>query len=103
MTMELHVFKTLWGHTGDLEEAIAACLQNEFAGLEGQVPDSPAGRKKFRMKLAQNGLGFIAEICTAGCYVPRRQAALSEHLESLRCQAEVALECHPRFLTVIAG
>src|SRR5215472_1524353 len=103
MTMELHIFKTLWGHTGSLDEAIAACHQHEFAGLEGQVPESPAHRKIFRSKLAQAGLGLIAEICTAGSYVPRRQATLAEHLESLHCQAEAALECHPRFLTVVAG
>jgi sugar phosphate isomerase/epimerase len=101
--MELHIFKTLWGHTGSLDEVIASCHQHEFAGLEGQVPESPAQRKIFRSKLARAGLGFIAEICTAGSYVPRRQATLSEHLESLQCQTEAALDCNPRFLTVIAG
>jgi sugar phosphate isomerase/epimerase len=103
MIMELQIYKTLWGHTGDLDEAIAACHQHDFTGLEGQVPGSPAERKKFRNQLAQAGLGFIAEICTAGSYVPRRQATLPEHVESLRQQAEVALECNPRFLTVIGG
>src|SRR6516164_128294 len=103
MTMELHIYKTLWGHTSSLDEAIAACHQHEFAGLEGQVPGNPTERKRFQAKLAQAGLGFIAEICTAGSYVPRRQATLPEHVESLRRQAEAALECNPRFLTVIAG
>jgi len=103
MTMELHIYKTLWGHTSSLDEAIAACHQHEFAGLEGQVPGNPTERKRFQAKLAQAGLGFIAEICTAGSYVPRRQATLPEHVESLRRQAEAALECKPRFLTVIAG
>jgi hypothetical protein len=103
MTMELHIYKTLWGHTGSLDEAIAGCHQHEFTGLEGPVPESPAQRKIFRSKLAQAGLEFIAEICTAGSYVPRRQATLAEHLESLRCQIETAWDCNPRFLTVIAG
>jgi sugar phosphate isomerase/epimerase len=103
MTMELHIFKTLWGHTGSLDDAIASCRQHGLAGLEGQAPENPVERKKFHAKLAKAGLGFIAEICTAGSYVPRRQAALAEHAKSLCCQAEAAMECNPRFLTVIAG
>lgn len=101
--MELNIFKTLWGHTGNLEEAIAACREHEFAGIEGPAPIDPAERKRFQAKLAQSGLGFIAEICTAGSYVPDRQASPAQHLESFRRQAGVALECQPRFLTVIAG
>jgi sugar phosphate isomerase/epimerase len=103
MSMELHVFKTLWGHTGNLDEALAACREHDFAGLEGPAPARPAERKKFRTKLAQAGLGFIAEICTAGSYVPDRQASPAQHLESLRRQAGAALECQPLFLTIIAG
>ncbi len=101
--MELHIFKTLWGHTGNMDEAIAACHEHGFAGVEGPAPAGPDERKRFRTKLAHAGLGFIAEICTAGSYIPKRQATLPEHLESLRRQAEAAMDCHPRFLTVIAG
>ncbi len=101
--MELHIFKTLWGHTGSLEEAVAECREHGFAGIEGPAPASPAERKKFRTKLAQAGLGFIAEICTAGSYVPDRRASAGQHLESLRRQGEAALECQPRLLTIIAG
>ena len=103
MKMELHNFKTLWGHTGSLEEAMGACRKHDFAGIEGPAPAGPAERKKFRTKLAEAGLGFIAEICTAGSYVPQRQASPAQHLESLRRQAGIALECKPLFLTVIAG
>jgi sugar phosphate isomerase/epimerase len=103
MTMELHLFKTLWGHSGSLDEAMAECHERDFAGLEGPAPANPAERKKFRTKLAGAGLGFIAEICTAGSYVPERQASPAQHLESLRRQAGTALECQPWFLTVIAG
>ena len=101
--MELHIFKTLWGHTGNLDEAIAACHEHGFAGIEGPTPASPAERKRFRTNLAHAGLGFIGEICTAGSYVPDRQATPAQHLESLRRQAVTALDCHPLFLTVISG
>jgi len=101
--MKLHIFKTLWGHTGSRDEAIAACRQQEFSGLEGPAPENPAERKKFRTRLTGAGLEFIAEICTAGSYVPDRQASPAQHLESLRQRAEAALECRPLFLTIIAG
>ena len=103
MKMELHIYKTLWGHTGSLDEALASCREHDWSGLEGPAPALPDERKKFRTKLARAGLGFIAEICTAGSYVPDRQASPAQHLESLRRQAVAALECQPRFLTVIAG
>jgi sugar phosphate isomerase/epimerase len=101
--MELQIFKTLWGHTGTLDSAITACSEHSFDGIEGQAPATAAGRGDFRGKLADHGLGFIAEICTAGSYVPDRLATVSEHFDSLLHQAEAALQCQPLFLNVIAG
>jgi len=103
MSMELQLFKTLWGHVGDLDAAIAACREDNFDGIEGQAPATAAARNEWKLKLAANGLSYIAEICTAGSYVPKRQASASEHLESLSRQAENAIECNPLFLTIIAG
>jgi sugar phosphate isomerase/epimerase len=101
--MELRLFKTLWGHTRSLDEAIAAARADGLHGLEGHAPASREQRDIFRAKLAEAGLEYIAEICAAGSYVPERRASPAEHLESFRRQAEAALECAPRFLTVIAG
>lgn len=99
--MELKIFKTLWGHSGSLDDAIADCRENGFDGIEGQVP--PETRQEFQSKRSDSGLEFIAEICTAGSYVPNRKATVGAHLESLHRQAEFALECHALFLTVIGG
>jgi sugar phosphate isomerase/epimerase len=101
--MELHLFKTLWGHTDSLADAVAACREQGFHGIEGQVPHSAQGRRELSDCLADAGLDYIAEICTAGTYIPDRSAPPAAHLESLRRQAEAAGECEPRFLTVIAG
>ncbi len=101
--MELHLYKTLWGHAGNMSEAIAACHEHGFDGLEGQVPVGESDRCDFRGQLSEAALEYIAEICTAGSYVPERHATVAGHLESLRRQAEAALECQPLFLTVIAG
>lgn len=103
MSMELQLFKTLWGHTGDLDAAIASCRENNFDGIEGQAPTTAAARNELKFKLAANGLSYVAEICTGGSYVPNRQASASEHLESLYRQAESAIECNPLFITIIAG
>lgn len=101
--MKLKVFKTLWGHTGSLDDAIAACEQHGFDGIESQPPANAAKRQEFRAKLDEAGLDYIAEICTGGGYVPDRNLSPYKHLESLRRQAEAAMECQPLFLTVIAG
>jgi len=101
--MELKTYKTLWGHTGSLDDAIAACHTHGYCGIEGQSPANPADRREFKSKLLGAGLEYIAEICTAGSYVPDRSATMFKHLESFSRQAEMALECGPRFLTVIGG
>ena len=101
--MKLKIFKTLWGHAGSLDAAKAACGKNNFDGIEGQVPASAPDRLEFQKKLDAAGLDYIAEICTAGSYVPNRQATPAEHLESLRRHAETAIECQPLFFTIIAG
>ncbi len=101
--MELRLFKTLWGHTGNLAETIAACRSNQLDGIEGQAPATASGRQEFRKRMADAELDYIAEICTAGGYVPDRLAPPAAHLESLRRQATAAAECQPLFLTVIGG
>ena len=101
--MELRLFKTLWGHMGSLDEAIASAQQHGFDGIEGPAPFAQMERREFSIRLNDAGLDYIAEICTGGSYVPDRRASPREHLEDFRLKAEAALECHPRFLTVIAG
>jgi len=101
--MILNLFKTLWGHRGGIDEAIADCQDHEFNGVEGQAPSTVAERQEFSRKLSDAGLQYVAEICTAGSYVPERHATVSQHLESFRRQAEASMQCDPLFITVIAG
>lgn len=101
--MKLKLFKTLWGHTGTLDDAITACRRHHFDGIEGQAPGGPDEHRQFRRGLEAAGLDYIAEICTSGSYVPDRRATPSDHLKSFRRQAQAALECAPLFLTAIAG
>jgi sugar phosphate isomerase/epimerase len=101
--MELLLFKTLWGHTGSIDEAIESAKTHGFDGIEGQASASPKLRRALREKLAEAGLEYIAEICTAGSYVPERNASVAAHVASFRQQAVASLECAPRFVTVIGG
>ena len=101
--MKLLLYKTLWGHAGTFAEAITSARAHGFDGIEGQAPADAATRQEGTRPLADAGLDFIAEICTAGSYVPDRRASPAEHLESFRRQAGASLELAPRFLTVIAG
>ena len=68
-----------------------------------QAPATARERQEFKAQLSDAGLAYIAEICTAGSYVPNRRATAEEHLESLMRQAAAALECGPMFITVIGG
>jgi len=101
--MELRLFKTLWGQTGTMHDAILTARSRGFDGIEGQAPPSASLRRDFHTRLDDAGLEYIAEICTTGSYVPDRQAPVEAHLESFRKQAEEALACAPLFLTAIAG
>ncbi|MHA3772897.1 sugar phosphate isomerase/epimerase family protein [Verrucomicrobiota bacterium sgz303538] len=101
--MELRLYKTLWGHTGSLDTAIVDGSAHGFDGIEGQAPADNRARQEWRSKLSDAGLDYIAEICTAGSYVPQSRATPSEHLESFRVLAAAAVDCAPRFLTVLAG
>ena len=85
--MKLKLFKTLWGHTGCLDDAIAACRENDLAGIEGPAPAKAPARHEFQARLADARLDYIAEICTGESYVPDRQLSPYKHLESFRRKA----------------
>jgi hypothetical protein len=104
--MRLQLFKTLWGHSGTIEEAVALCREAGFDGIEGPVPLDPAERRAFVATLAEAGMPLIAEVCTAttpGLYVPRPGASPGEHLGSLRAGIERSLEAAPLFVNTLAG
>lgn len=101
--MQLGLFKTLWGHAGDLTAAAEQALAAGFDGIEGPAPTDEAARNTLLCLREAKGVDYIGEICTAGSYVPRRQATPGEHLQSLR-QALASMQgLSPRFCNVIAG
>ena len=101
--MELMIFKTLWGHQHSLEAAGLQAKQAGFNGIEGPAPESFLEREIFARLLADLDLKYIAEICTAGSYVPDRFASVEDHLQSLRVKLDQSLPLSPVKVTCLAG
>lgn len=101
--MRLLIFKTLWGHRGSFETACRQARREGFAGIEGPAPLDVGERSRWAALLRRYQLAFIAEICTAGGYVPDRGASLEEHLASLEQKMAASLALSPRFITCLGG
>lgn len=101
--LTLSLFKPLWGHQGSLTRAIDQAVRAGFQGIEGQAPLDQQAREDFRQGLNDAGLGYIAEITTAGSYVPDRRASLQAHFDSFRQSLERSLALEPLFITTLAG
>lgn len=101
--MELKLFRTLWGYAGDQAQAVAESAAAGFDGIEGQAPRDPAKRAALDEALATHRLDYIAEITTAGSYVPDRHASPEAHLETLAQGLENCRELHPLRVNCIGG
>jgi sugar phosphate isomerase/epimerase len=99
----LLLFRTLWGFDGDYAQAARESADAGFSGLEGQVPVDDARRAALAQALQDHGLAFIAEITTAGSYVPDRHASLETHIAGFRADLLRARDLKPRFVTCIGG
>lgn len=101
--MQLKLFKTLWGHAGSVADAAREALDAGFDGLEGQVPADEAGAATLAAALADTSLDFIAEITTAGSYVPERHATIERHLQDLDAGLRRARPFAPLRVNCIGG
>ncbi len=102
--MQLHTFKTLWGHTGSIEEAALQVQAAGFAGFEAPAKHADADHlETLEGVLSDYDLQWVQEICTAGSYVPRRRASVSEHLADLEEQILLGKSLQPRFINVMGG
>jgi hypothetical protein len=101
--MEIKFFKTLWGFTGSyqhaIEQAVEACMQ----GIEGPAPEAQKARIELDELLTDHHLNYIAEITTAGSYVPDREATLQQHLDSFEEKLAASAELNPLFITCLGG
>ncbi len=101
--MQLQLFKTLWGHSGPLQEAADQAVAAGFAGLEGNADVSQARFSELQSVLQNSGLRYIQEIVTAGSYVPRRHATVDEHIADVERQLQLGRSLDPQWVTIIGG
>lgn len=104
MTMKLKNFKTVWGHTGTIEEAVTMAKEAGFSGLEAPAKhDDPNHFPALQAAIEKHNIEWIQEICTAGSYVPRRRASVEEHLSDLESQIILGKSLKPKFVNVMGG
>jgi len=101
--LKLQIYKTLWGHTGTLELALSQANQAGFDGIEGPAPETVTDALQMKNQLSDSGLGYIAEITTAGTYVPDRRASLQQHVDSFALKLENSMRLDPVFITCLGG
>jgi len=101
--MDIRFYRSLWGHVGDPGPFAAAAREDGYDGLEGPVPLDAEGQRSLRAALDAQGLELVAEICTAGSYVPDRKASLADHVESFSRKLDAALQLGPRQVSCLAG
>lgn len=101
--MELKLFKTLWGFTDAYSTAINESITAGFHGIEGPAPLDYRANKDLFYQLKDSNLNYIAEITTAGTYVPDRHASLQQHLDSLEQKLDASLKLEPLFITCLGG
>jgi sugar phosphate isomerase/epimerase len=101
--LKLQIYKTLWGHTGTLALALSQAKQAGFDGIEGPAPETVTDALQMKNQLSDSGLGYIAEITTAGTYVPDRRASLQQHVDSFALKLEQSMRLDPVFITCLGG
>ena len=101
--MKLRLFKTLWGFTGSYQSAIQQAQTADMYGIEAPAPEKSKGRLELKLLLENHGMNYIAEITTAGSYVPDRHATLQQHLDSFELKLEASLDLDPLFITCLGG
>lgn len=101
--MELKIFKTLWGFTGSYQQAVDIAAEAGMQGIEGPAPQKQEERVAFSQLLNDYHLDYIAEITTAGSYVPDRQATVEQHLDSFKSKLAASIDLNPLFITCLGG
>lgn len=102
--MQLQLFKTLWGFDGtSIDEAVQQLLAAGMQGIEGAAPPEREAQDHWAALFDASSIAYIAEITTAGSYVPERRASLQQHLDSLEDKLNHSAPLKPQLVTCLGG
>jgi len=102
--MQLKLFKTMWGFNGSsVDEAVNQLVTAGMQGLEGAAPENKIEQAYWSELFESKDIPYIAEITTAGSYVPDRHATLQQHLDSLERKLQHSAALDPLFVTCLGG
>jgi len=101
--VELKIFRTLWGYSGDYASAFECAGKHGIAGIEGPVPATMAEAEQLADLLDQYQLDYIAEIATAGSYVPDRRLTPQDHINDLAANLDRLKPLQPLLITCLGG
>jgi len=101
--MDLKIFRTMWGYSGDYASAFEYAREHGFAGIEGPVPATISEAELFARLLERYQLDYIAEIATTGSYVPDRRLTLEDHINDLAANLDRLTPLQPVLITCLGG
>lgn len=102
-SVQLKLFKTLWGFNGSYADATKVAIEQGYDGIEGPVPETVSETEEFAELLRKNDLHYIAEVATTGSYVPDRRLTVKDHLAYLQQRIESLKILQPEFITCLGG
>lgn len=101
--MDIRFYRTFWGARSSYIEFADEARADGYDGLEAPVPLEKSRQADLRAALDEHGFDLIAEICTAGSYVPERRATPAQHRDDFQRKLEAIHQVQARQINCMAG
>lgn len=101
--MDIRFYRTFWGAKSSFLQFAAEAKADGYHGLEAPVPQDRSKQSELHSALDEYGFDLIAEICTAGSYVPERRATPAQHRDDFLRKLEVIHKFGARQINCMAG
>ncbi len=109
-TVDLLMLRSQWTGPTALDELMSQTINDGFDGIEGPIPQSEFDQRRYKKRLDDHGLVFIAESTTGGdmsspsdWWVPRPDQSIADHLSDLKWTVDHAAEMGALFVSTMCG